>query len=188
MDSLLWNVILPMQSSPQIRESLAIAYWERVAGAQAAAASKAVSARNGTLIVHTRSSVWSHELNLYKDTLLSGLNRLLGGRVITNIVFKAQGTPPPKEPAAPETPSSGELNAVILTHEENELLSQRLASLNSICDKKVRLIITSRVIQEMKLRHWRIEHLWKVCPECGSAHRSENTLCPLCIQEHPERR
>src|SRR5579862_6284348 len=87
--SVLESVINPMESASKIHESLALAYWPRVAGAQAAAATQADQVRDGVLIVRTKSSVWSHELTLHKPRLLQGLNRLLGGRYITDLLFRA---------------------------------------------------------------------------------------------------
>src|SRR5579883_652280 len=57
----LQSAITPMESAGKIRESLALAYWPRVAGAQASAATEAESVRDGILFVRTKSSVWSHE-------------------------------------------------------------------------------------------------------------------------------
>ena len=98
-----------MESAAQVRESLAFAYWARVAGPQAAAATEVEAVRDGVLFVRTKSSVWSHELTLHKEKLLSGLNRMLGGRVITEIVYKARGVkkkPPEPEPVdAPDVAS-----------------------------------------------------------------------------------
>src|SRR5689334_95027 len=51
-----------MESAPKIRESLALAWWPRVVGAQAAAATEVECTRDGILFVRTKSSVWSHEL------------------------------------------------------------------------------------------------------------------------------
>src|SRR5579862_6091080 len=176
----LQNAINPMESAPRIRESLALAYWERVAGPQAASASEAEAVRDGVLFVRTKSSVWSHELTLYQARLLLGLNRLLGGQIIHDIVFRAQGLTRAPESDNPDTPSPEALSAVILEPAERAELRTRLEALISIPDDHVRHSIAARLTLEMKLRHWRLERGWRVCPRCDVIHNTEHRLCPIC--------
>src|SRR5690348_15807652 len=114
MGSVLMNAISRMESAPRVRESLALAYWPRVAGAQGAAATRAESVRDGILTVRTKSSTWSHELTLHKAHLLLGLNRLLGGKIITDIRFRAQGVKQEETDEETDTPSAEELALVVL--------------------------------------------------------------------------
>lgn len=177
----LQNAITPMESAPRIRESLALAYWERVAGPQAAAASEAEAVRDGVLFVRTKSSVWSHELTLYKTRLLQALNRLLGGPLLHDIVFRAQGLTRTPEPIDPEaTPSAEQLAAVTLEPAERQELRARLQALISIPDDHVRQSIAARLTLETKLRHWRLEQGWRICPRCDVVHNTEHRLCPIC--------
>lgn len=169
-----------MESSTQIRESLALAYWPRVVGAQAAAATQAEAVRDGVLFVRTKSSVWSHELMLHKARLLQGLNRLLGAPVITEIIFRAQGIAPPAPPADPDNPTEEELAAVALEPHERDRLRISLESLISIKDDHARQSIARRITLEARLRHWRLEHGWKVCPRCDALHKTSYRICPLC--------
>src|SRR5579862_9460142 len=92
-----------MDGATKVRESLSLAYWSRVVGPQAAAASEPEIVRDGVLFVRTRSSVRSHELNLLKFHIVSELNRHIGRQVIKEIVFRAQGV----EKAAPEEIPTG---------------------------------------------------------------------------------
>src|SRR5690348_9072138 len=80
-----------LESATAVRESLALAYWERVVGPQAAAATEPESVRDGVLFVRTKSSVWSHELTFLKAHILTELNRRIGRPVIKEIIFRAQG-------------------------------------------------------------------------------------------------
>jgi predicted nucleic acid-binding Zn ribbon protein len=176
----LQNAITPMESAPRIRESLALAYWERVAGPQAAAASEAETVRDGVLFVRTKSSVWSHELTLYKSQLLQGINRMLGGQIIHEIVFRAQGLTRASEQIDPDTPSPEEMAAVVLDPAERAELRARLQALIAIPDDHVRQSIAARLTLETKLRHWRLERGWRVCPRCDVIHKTEHRLCPIC--------
>ena len=74
MHGLLDRTIGMMEASTRIRESLAFAYWERVVGGTAAAASEVEMVSNGVLIVRTRSSAWSHELMMHRVRILERLN------------------------------------------------------------------------------------------------------------------
>ena len=174
------NAINRMDSATQIRESLALAYWPRVVGAQAAAATQAESVRDGVLFVRTKSSVWSHELMLHKARLLLGLNRLLGAQVISEIIFRAQGIAPPEPPADPDNPTDEELAALVLEPHERERLRASLEALFSITDEHARESIARRITLEARLRHWRLEHHWKVCPRCDSLHNTPYRICPIC--------
>jgi predicted nucleic acid-binding Zn ribbon protein len=169
-----------MDSAAQIQQSLALVYWPRVVGAQAAAASEADSVRDGVLFVRTRSSVWSHELNLHKARLLLNLNRLLGGKIIQDIVFRAQGVTHTEEEPEPDTPSPEELAAVILEPDEKAALRARLQDLYTLENDRIRTAIATRLTLEAKLRRWRLERGWRVCPRCTAVHRTDFPLCPLC--------
>ena len=177
----LLSAIGRMDSAGKIRESLALVYWPRVAGPQAAAATEVESVRDGILFVRTKSSVWSHELTLHKERLIFGLNRMLGGKVITDIVYRARGL---KKKALEEperdTPPLDELNAVVLEPPEEAELSAHLESLKSIKSDRIRTALSSRMTQDAKLRHWRLEHGWKSCRRCNSPHKTEFDICPKC--------
>lgn len=179
--SALLSAISRMDSAAKVRESLALAYWPRVVGAQGAAATEADSVRDGILIVRTKSSTWSHELTLHKARLLLGLNRLLGGKIITDIYFRAQGVEEKTEADDPETPTSEELDAIVLEPAEKDELRARLQALfYSVEDDHVRRTIAARLTTEAKLRHWRLERGWHVCPRCYAVHKTDYRLCPIC--------
>jgi len=180
LTGVLQNTIFSMGSAARIRQSMALAYWERVVGPQAAAASFAESIRDSTLIVQTRSSVWSHELTMHKAQILIGLNRLLGTKMIDDIIFRAQGVPPKPEPEPEDTPSLEILDAVVLQPFEKEELDGLLTEMLEIKDDRIRNAVTTRVIREAKLRHWRLERGWHVCFQCNVAHKTEDDLCPIC--------
>jgi predicted nucleic acid-binding Zn ribbon protein len=178
---LLLSTISGMESRTRIRESLSFAYWARVVGPQAAAATEVESVRDGVLIVRTKSSVWSHELTLHKEKLISGLNRMLGAAVIKEIVYKARGV---KKAAVklvePDTPDQKELDAVLLEPAELAELDQLIRGLDSIASQRIREAIASRMTRDVKLRHWRLERGWKLCRNCTTLHRLEGDDCRSC--------
>ena len=170
-----------MDSASRIHESVALAYWPRVIGSQGAAASEADSVRDGVLFVRTKSSVWSHELTLHKPRLLQTLNRMLGGKVIHDIIFRAQGLKRQEtKTTAMDIPDSEELMAVVLDPDERVELRARLRQLYSISDDRIRQAIATRLTNEAKLRHWRLERGWKLCLRCSVPHHTEYDICPQC--------
>jgi predicted nucleic acid-binding Zn ribbon protein len=177
----LQGVFTGMEGGGRLRENLALAYWDRVVGPQAAAASEADSVFNGTLTVRTKSSVWSHELTFMQDHIRKELNRLIGRAVIQRIVFKAQGVARPEpEPGPGGLPSDEELEMVVLTAKDNASLQKELAELDTVSDRKVVEIVSRRLVREKKLFRWRLEHGWKMCGRCGTAFISDGGVCGWC--------
>ncbi|MDW8208020.1 MAG: DUF721 domain-containing protein [Chloroherpetonaceae bacterium] len=169
-----------MQSATRILESLALACWSRAVGPQAAAATQPEAVRDGILFVRTRSSVWSHELTFHKARILHSLNCLLGAPIIQDIVFRAQGVPTVERTPEQEAPSMEELQAVVLDPAEKAELRSRLHALISIKDNAIRTRIARCVALDARLRHWRLERGWRVCPKCGATHKTDYPVCPIC--------
>ena len=180
MSDVLVHTIRGLDSALKVRESLALAYWPRAVGEMASAATEPESVRDGMLTVRTKNSVWSHELTFHKVKIIENLNRMLEGRVITDIKFKALGVKLRDKPV-PAMPSIDELDAVVLEDHEEETLQGGLEKAAQLPSDQVRQVISSRLIQEAKLRHWRLEHGWRLCIRCSSAHNTSEDLCPLCL-------
>ncbi|MBW7998080.1 MAG: DUF721 domain-containing protein [Candidatus Glassbacteria bacterium] len=73
---------------PPPPESIAaITRWEQAAGKRLAGHSRAVSLRSGKLFVEVRSPVWKQELLLSRRMIISKMNRLLGERLVVDMVF-----------------------------------------------------------------------------------------------------
>ena len=74
--------------SPPPPESIAaITRWRQAAGEKLAENSRAVGLRAGKLHVEVRSPLWKQELMLSRRTIISNMNRLLGERLVADIVF-----------------------------------------------------------------------------------------------------
>lgn len=74
----------------------AVADWPVVAGVRIARRSRAVSFRDGALIVEVEGSAWMHELGFLKPELVRNLNRHLGADVVRDVRFTPAGTHPTK--------------------------------------------------------------------------------------------
>lgn len=175
------GVLNSLESGMRIRESQALYLWPHVTGPHVTAATEAVSVRDGVLVVRTRSSTWSQQLNFMKTTILAELNRRIGKPVLRDIVFRAEGLPEPKPTeSAPEMPTEEELAAIQLPPAEEATLQEELRQLQSIEDVPLRERLMRRIERESRLRHWRLQHGWRVCRECTAIHKSEDDLCPIC--------
>ena len=181
MANVLGGAINRMDSAAQVRQSLALAYWDRAVGAQAAAASEADSVRDGVLIVRTKSSVWSHELALHKTRILQNLNRMLGGPMIREIIFRAQGiTPKTEEKRETDEPTQEDLQMVLLDAAEKAELRDKLEALIHIPSDHIRQTIAVRLTLDAKLRHWQLERGYQVCRRCDALHKTPYDVCPVC--------
>ena len=94
-----------------LRPHLAKARWAEIVGPQVAGVTQVEAVRDGVLYVRVKNSVWANELTMLKDDMVRRLNAALGGRVLTDIHFKASGLARVKKaPARPpeETPTEAE--------------------------------------------------------------------------------
>jgi predicted nucleic acid-binding Zn ribbon protein len=175
------QVIDSLESRKRVRESLALVHWPRAVGPQAAAATEPETVRDGVLFVRTRSSAWSHELSLHKARILSNLTEALGEPLIRDIVFRASRgiTAKPSAPPA-EDPTPQELEAIELEPPEEAELQSRIRALRSFEDEHLREYLSNRLIRQARLRHWRLEHGWRLCRRCSAVHNEPEDLCPLC--------
>lgn len=173
------SLIGTLRHAARVREGMAVNAWDDVVGPRAAAATHAVSARDGILQVRTRNSVWSQELALLKPTILEGINRRVGGAVIRDIHFKLGKIP---ERHAPEAmhPDQADLRAVQLTDGDRRSLAHALAGLAAMSDQELRSSLADTIETRLRLRRWRLQHGWRECSDCGGAHAGPSTLCPIC--------
>jgi predicted nucleic acid-binding Zn ribbon protein len=176
----LQGVLGGLESGPRVRESLALAYWSRVVGPQASAATEPEVVRDGVLFVRTKSSVWSHELTMMKAHLILELNRAVGRPVIKEIIFRAKGISAPDAFPTAEGPAESDLAEVTLTPEDQALRTTDLASLEEIPDARLRATLATRIEKTHQLRRWRLDHGWRPCERCGAAHESPESICPIC--------
>jgi predicted nucleic acid-binding Zn ribbon protein len=174
------NLLGGMESSARVRENLSLAYWDKVVGAQAAAATEAESVKEGVLFVRTKSSVWSHELTFLKSTILEKLNQRIGRPVIREIIFRAQGVKKSPPPEGPAHPTEEEIAAVVLLPGEQKALDSELRKIARIREEGIRLSVRRRVIREFRLNRWRLENGWSECERCRAVHPLAESLCPLC--------
>lgn len=179
------KTISGLPGAVHILQSLAFVHWRDVVGEKAADASEPEDIRDGTLIVRTKSSVWSNELNLLKTHIIVELNRKIGANVITNIAFKAKGLR--KKDATPsgnDEPSEQELQLLILPEDEKSELVRDLASLAEISNEDLRVALETKMIHDRKLRRWRLNHGWKKCNRCTAVHNTGHSVCPICRLNH----
>ena len=174
------NLLSGMESSARVRENLALAHWDKVVGAQAAAATDAESVNDGVLFVRTKSSVWSHELTFLKSTILEKLNHRIGKPVIREIIFRAQGVKKAMPTESLPHPTEEDIAAAVLLPSEQKALNSELHKIASLRNEGIRQSVRRRVIREFRLNRWRLEHGWRACDRCGAVHPLPESPCPLC--------
>jgi predicted nucleic acid-binding Zn ribbon protein len=77
-----------------IREQGAVYRWKQIVGPRIAAHTEALRVENGKVYVRAASSAWKTELVFMKADIIDRLNRAVGKRVITDIVFIGGGSGP----------------------------------------------------------------------------------------------
>jgi hypothetical protein len=95
-------------------------------------------------------------------------------------VYRARGIKRKEEPKEPDHPSPEQLVAVHLDAPEAAELQARIRRLSDVSNEHARAAVETRLTREAKLRHWRLERGWKVCPRCLATHMTTYTLCPIC--------
>lgn len=181
MGSALSVTIGKMKSASKIHENMALVFWPSVVGTEAAKASKAIAVREGTLTVHTRSSVWSHELMLHHNEIIKELNRLLEGDYIQMIVFRPAGVETKQEKKEPVPhPTDEQLMNVVLLPDEHAELADRIKKYQNVQDPVLRGVLQKRIVQETLLRRWRLEHGWHLCAACNAVYITVGDVCPIC--------
>jgi predicted nucleic acid-binding Zn ribbon protein len=71
-----------------VNQSQALGVWPRVVGPKIAAISHPERVENGKLFVQVSNPTWRMELILIKQKIIDRLNREIGSRVISDIIFK----------------------------------------------------------------------------------------------------
>jgi predicted nucleic acid-binding Zn ribbon protein len=78
----------------KVREQGAVCRWDQIVGDRIAAHTEAVRVEDGKVFVRIASSAWKTELIFMKADIIDRLNREVGKRVITDIVFIGGGSGP----------------------------------------------------------------------------------------------
>ncbi|MDQ2687431.1 MAG: DUF721 domain-containing protein [Armatimonadota bacterium] len=185
------NALLQSQELAQaLRPHMAKVRWAEVVGPQVAGVTQVERVQNGTeLVVRVKNSVWANELVLLKGDMLRRLNQTLGGKVLTDIHFKASGLSRAKKalerpiPVAPDAPLEEELARIALS--PNALLRIE-AAVSGIAQPEWRERIRRTLTRAACTEQWKREHGWRPCVRCGSLavltllHADALHLCPLC--------
>lgn len=184
------NALLQSQELAQaLRPHMAKACWADVVGPQVAGVTQVERVQNGTeLVVRVKNSVWANELVLLKGDMLRRLNQTLGGKVLTDIHFKASGLPRAKKtpenlvPVVPDAPSEEALARVVLSPDARLRIESTVASIKQ---EEWRDRIRRALTRAARTEQWKREHGWRPCARCGAVafpmpHADAVHLCPLC--------
>ena len=151
-----------------LRPHMAKVKWVEVVGPQVAGVTQIEAVRDGVLYVRVKNSVWANELSLLKDDMLRRLNVVLGGRVLTDIHFKASGLAKAKKaPAKPAEllPTDAELSRIALSPPVRARVESATAG---IADGPLQARIRRAMTRAAKTEEWKRRHGWLPCARCGS--------------------
>jgi predicted nucleic acid-binding Zn ribbon protein len=182
------NGFLQSQELAQmLRPHLAKVHWATVVGPQVAGVTQVEAVRDGVLIVRVKNSVWANELTLLKTDMLRRLNLELGGRVITDIHFKASGLARNKkksEPILEKTPTKAELAQIMLSEETRVRVE---TALRSITEEALRGRIRQVMLHAARADEWKRRQGWLPCARCQALTAPMDSqgaeavpLCDLC--------
>jgi len=173
-----------------LRPHMAKARWAEVVGPQVAGVTQIERVQNGTeLVVRVKNSVWANELVLLKGDMLRRLNQALGGKVLTDIHFKASGlsrakkTPERPVVDVPDAPSDEDLARVVLSPEARTRIE---TTVQGIKLEELRGRIRLTLTRAARTEQWKREHGWRPCVRCGALAlpfpppADADHLCPLC--------
>ena len=151
-----------------LRPHLAKAHWAGVVGPQVAGVTQVEAVKGGVLFVRVKNSVWANELTLLKEDMIRRLNAKLGGRILTDIHFKASGlAKSKKKPEAMQAPmpADGELAKIMLSAEAAARIEAALAA---ITDDVLRGRIREVMRRATRTEEWKRRQGWPVCRRCGA--------------------
>lgn len=168
-----------------LRPHLAKVHWEGVVGPQVAGVTQVESVRDGVLFVRVKNSVWANELTLLKEDMLRRLNSKLGGRILTDIHFKASGLARDKKKPAiilAPAPTEAELARIVLS---GEVRARVETALFGITEEALRGRICQVMLHAARTDEWKRRRGWSPCPRCGAlappdAVPAETEAAPLC--------
>lgn len=160
-------------------EARAVMLWPQVVGEQMARASEAQRVQGGTLLVTTRSSVWSQEFSFQKPAILRKFKERLGKEFVKDLRFTVGPVRGVAPPAGRRAPSEQEIRRVELPAAEVERIARASCSEDPELSQAVRRALT----HEAQIREWQLRHGARECPRCGAAFRTSHGLCPACRQD-----
>ncbi len=148
-----------------LRPHLAKAHWAGVVGPQVAGVTQVEAVKSGVLYVRVKNSVWANELTLLKDDMLRRLNAKLGGRVLTDIHFKASGLAKSKKQPEPRpaAPTDAELAKTPLSKSAAAKIDAALAEIR---DDALRGRIREVMLRAARTEEWKRRQGWLICRRC----------------------
>ena len=162
-----------------LRPHMAKIWWAEVAGPQVAAVTQAERIEMGPdrciLVVRAKNSVWANELTLLKGPLLNSLNERLGGKVLTDLRFKAsglartgeaaRGARVPKRTKEEAAIQKQSRDAVALHESERNRIE---VAVSEITDPQLRDKVYNSLVKAAQTSMWRRKQGWVPCSRCGS--------------------
>ena len=185
------NALLRSEDLAQVLQPhMAKVHWAEVVGPQVSGVTQIEAVRGGVLFVRVKNSVWANELTLLKEDMLRRLNAKIGGRVLTDIHFKASGLSKSKKDSekkssalSTKTPTDAELAQIMLSKDSQARVEQALIG---ITEEALRGRIRQVMLHAARAEQWKRQQGWLPCIRCGSltapnlAAPEASPFCSLC--------
>jgi predicted nucleic acid-binding Zn ribbon protein len=120
--------------------------------------------------------------------MIARLNKALGGKVLTDIHFKASGLSKKKKPAptldvfVTPVPSEDDLARVKVPLDAQKRIEEAIAGIK---EEAWRMRIRRAMLRAARTEQWKREHGWEACARCGTLTYPTPVstlplICPLC--------
>ena len=176
--------LLSAELMQALRPHMAKVHWAKIVGPQVASVTQVEAVRAGSvLVVRVKNSVWANELTLLKDDIIKRLNQKLGGKVITDLHFKASGLARTKtklEPVMAKAPSPGEIDRLDVSVVTRAKIA---AAVQKIENEALRSQVERTLLKFAQANEWKKDQGWLPCAVCDALtefHGQEIVLCPAC--------
>lgn len=161
----------------KIREKRIVYLWDKLRQGELINHTQGAYFKNGILFVTVSSPIWSQQLIFLKNNLIRQINQELGGNILKDLRFQC-GTIERREGKRALTEENWE--KVFLNQEELKKIEE---TSEIVKEEQVREKLKSFLIKGKKLRKWREEKGWKVCPLCSCLYPPKERKCPFCSVE-----
>lgn len=178
VDALLPQFIGSMKYKKKYYEQLVICRWEKIVGADIARHVKAARFDFNTLFLMSDSPVWSNQLTMMKDELITKINAFAGTKIVKDLRF-TQGSDTSKKVDIGGEKISAERKVQPTEQEER----QAATACENIVDDELRSAVGRAMAASLARKRDNIEKGWHKCEQCGTLCVPTEKFCNNCKRQ-----
>ncbi|MCD6350599.1 MAG: DUF721 domain-containing protein [Armatimonadetes bacterium] len=166
-------------------EAMVPVVWPEVVGEWYARHTQVTRVWEGVIEVQCDSAARAQQLQLDSPEIIRRLNQRLGTPYVRDVRPSTGATlrrrwrraaPVETKGYTSPAPTQAELDALVLKPEEEQWIAQQAAGIEQ---PEAREAFERTVRNHLKLRHWKLDHGWLECPQCGELYDPQ-TGCLNC--------